>query len=67
MPAHTISEHDRRMAQKCVECPVCTRARRRQKGLAYWVVRSVEGRICPFCRAYERVYGRKAHEPLPRA
>ena len=21
--------------------------------------------VCPNCKAYERVYGRKAHEPLP--
>ncbi len=26
---------------------------------------STETRVCPFCRAYERVYGRKAHEPIP--
>jgi hypothetical protein len=26
-------------------------------------VKKIEARLCPFCRAYERVYGRKAHEP----
>jgi hypothetical protein len=25
-------------------------------------VRSVENGICPFCRAYERVHGKKSHE-----
>jgi hypothetical protein len=25
-------------------------------------VRNVENGICPFCRAYERVHGKKAHE-----
>jgi hypothetical protein len=25
-------------------------------------VKKIESKICPFCRAYERVYGRKAHE-----
>jgi hypothetical protein len=25
----------------------------------------IEGGMCPQCRAYEKVYGRKAHEPLP--
>jgi hypothetical protein len=25
-------------------------------------VRKVEGRVCPFCRAYELVFGHKAHE-----
>jgi hypothetical protein len=34
-----ITEKDRAMARRCVECPVC--------------------------RAYEKVYGRKAHEPAP--
>ncbi len=26
----------------------------------------VESKACPFCRAYERVHGRKAHESGPR-
>ena len=30
-----------------------------------WFVRHIEGSLCPYCRAYERVYGRKAHEPVP--
>jgi hypothetical protein len=25
-------------------------------------VKKIEATLCPFCRAYERVYGRKAHE-----
>jgi hypothetical protein len=25
-------------------------------------VKQIESSLCPFCRAYERVYGRKAHE-----
>ncbi len=62
-----ITQRDRRTARMCVKCPVCTRARRRQKGLPYRVVRSVERRIRPFCRACERVYGRKTHERLPSA
>ncbi|HPB68141.1 MAG TPA: hypothetical protein PLT76_10275 [Candidatus Omnitrophota bacterium] len=60
-----ITEQDRQMAQKCVECPVCQNARRTQKGFSFWFVKTIENRICPFCRAYERVYGRKAHEPVP--
>lgn len=52
------------LARVCVNCAICRRARRKQKGLAYELVRRVEERICPFCRAYERVYGRKAHEPV---
>lgn len=63
--AESTSEKDRARAQRCVECPVCRRARRRQRGIAFWLVKRVEGRVCPYCRAYERVYGRKAHEPPP--
>jgi len=48
-----------------MNCRVCAHARRKQKGLAFRLVKSVEESLCPFCRAYERVYGRKAHEPLP--
>jgi hypothetical protein len=58
-----ITEKDRAKAQHCVECPVCKRARRKQKGFAYWFVRIIEGGACPYCTAYEKVYGRKAHEP----
>jgi len=58
-----VTEKDRARAQRCIECLVCKRARLKQSGLAYWLVRIVEGRVCPWCAAYERVYGRKAHEP----
>jgi uncharacterized protein CbrC (UPF0167 family) len=59
-----ITDRDRARAQRCVECPVCTRARRKQRGWAFWLVKKVESRLCPFCRAYEKVYGRKSHEPV---
>lgn len=59
----TITEKDRQMALKCVECPACTKARKKQKGLIFWFVKSIEGDICPYCKAYEKVYGKKAHEP----
>jgi len=49
-----------------MHCPVCRHARKVQKGMAYQFVRTIEGRRCPFCRAYEKVYGRKAHEPIER-
>jgi len=57
-----ITQLERAMARVCESCPVCRRARRKQDGLAYRFVKGVEGQICPFCRAYERVHGRKAHE-----
>ena len=59
-----ITDRDRARAQRCVECPVCTRARRKQRGLTFWLVKRVESRLCPFCQAYEKVYGRKSHEPV---
>ena len=59
-----ITDRDRTLAQRCVECPVCTRARRKQRGVAFWFVKQVEGSVCPFCQAYEKVYGRKSHQPV---
>ena len=58
-----IREGDLSLARVCERCPVCRHARNRQKGAAYRFVRTVEGDLCPFCKAYERVHGRKAHEP----
>ncbi len=60
-----ITDKDREMAQKCVECPVCAHARRKQRGIIFWFVKKIEGGVCPYCKAYERVYGKKAHEALP--
>ncbi len=54
---------DRALAAVCETCPVCRRARKRQAGWSFRFVRRVETGVCPFCRAYERVHGRKAHEP----
>ena len=61
----TITGKDKVKAQVCDVCLICKRARKKQKGLAYWFVKKVEGNICSFCIAYEKVYGRKAHEPIP--
>jgi hypothetical protein len=59
-----ITDWDRKMARFCVICTVCSHARKKQKGAAFWFVQKIEGKLCPFCKAYERVYGRKAHQPL---
>jgi hypothetical protein len=64
MPPKPPSQRDLAWAKICLKCLVCRHARKRQKGAAYWLTRNVESRICPFCRAYERVYGRKACAPL---
>ena len=65
MPDTTITEKDKKLAKQCLECPLCKRARRNQKGLIFWFVKKLEGSVCPACKAYEKVYGRKAHEPTP--
>jgi len=62
----SISARDLKKAKRCLDCPVCRHARKKQKGLAFWFVKALEGNLCPYCRAYEKVYGRKAHESLPR-
>ena len=59
-----ITSLDRALARVCETCPLCRPARRNQQGLANRFVRGIEVNICPFCRAYERVHGRKAHEPI---
>ncbi|HYG36364.1 MAG TPA: hypothetical protein VEC99_16340 [Clostridia bacterium] len=64
MKTKPITELDRALARVCLNCPVCKNARKKQKGAAFWLTSKVETRVCPFCRAYERVYGRKAHQPL---
>jgi hypothetical protein len=56
-------DFDKTLANVCLRCPACRHARKRQRGFLFQLVRRVESRLCPFCRAYERVYGRKAHAP----
>lgn len=59
-----ISQLDRSLARICELCPLCRYARRSQQGIAYSIVKKVETSLCPFCRAYGRVHGMKAHERL---
>ncbi len=65
MEKKAISEKDLKLAEMCRNCKVCSHARRKQKGIAYWFVKHIESGVCPACAAYERVYGRKAHETEP--
>ena len=60
-----ITDRDRELAKACMECKVCQTARIQQKGFAFWFVKVIERGVCPQCKAYEKVYGRKAHEPIP--
>jgi len=61
----TISDRDRKLAEGCLKCPACKHARKKQRGFLFWFVNTVEGKLCPQCRAYEKVYGHKAHEKIP--
>lgn len=53
---------DRALAKVCELCPACLHARHHQQGVVYSFVKKIEVEICPFCKAYERVHGKKAHE-----
>lgn len=64
MNSMSVTEKDRQKAKKCLECPVCRKAREAQKGFLFWFVKTIEGGLCPYCRAYEKVYGKRAHEPM---
>lgn len=64
MQTRQPTKRDLALARVCLSCPVCRHARKQQKGPAFWLTSKVENRLCPFCRAFERVYGRKSHEPI---
>ena len=59
-----VTDRDRAMARVCLACPVCRHGRKKQRGFLFGFVKCVEAKVCPFCQAYERVYGRKPHEPI---
>jgi hypothetical protein len=62
---NSITTQDRQKAEICLKkCPICKGARAKQRGFRFWFVKNIEGGICPACKAYEKVYGRKAHEQL---
>jgi len=62
MDETAVTSLDRTLAKVCEMCPVCLHARHHQKGMVFNFVKTVEVNICPFCKAYERVHGKKAHE-----
>ncbi len=65
MENQTITEKEHKLAKQCLECALCKRARIKQRGLIFWFVKKLESGLCPACKAYEKVYNRKAHEPMP--
>jgi len=62
MSSDGITDKDRELAAQCAACPLCKRAREKQRGLLFLFVKFLEGGVCPACKAYEKVYGKKAHE-----
>lgn len=54
----------KKKAAACLNCPICSRAREKQKGLAYLFTKYIDRKLCPNCRAFETVTGQLAHEPL---
>lgn len=62
MQSFEITDDDRKKAAFCRDsCPACRYARKKQSGWIFKFVKYVEGDYCPYCKAYEKVYGKKAH------
>lgn len=54
----------RGLAKFCKDrCPICRRARAKQRGVAYVLTRYIDAPVCPACRSYKAVYGRASYEP----
>lgn len=60
----TITDKDRELAKQCLDCKLCQKAREKQKGFVYMFVKWLDASICPACKAYEKVYGKKAYDPV---
>jgi len=55
---------DRSMANICESCPIFQPCEKKATGSGLQFIKTIENRICPFCQAHEKVYGRKAHETV---
>lgn len=44
------------MARRCDKCPLCTRARANPDSL-FGKAMALHGKLCPFWRAWQQVYG----------
>ena len=63
--AQSITDKDRQEADYCLtKCTGCTGARKNQKGFKYWVVKLIGVNFCPNCKAYAKVYGQRAYQPI---
>lgn len=54
-------------AEFCLQgCPVCRKGREKGKGFLYGMTRlEAKLKLCPWCRAYEKVYGVPAYRKPP--
>jgi hypothetical protein len=43
------------------KCPMCVKGRDKGKGFFYQLLK-IEAKVCPKCKAYQKVYGVKAWE-----
>ena len=59
-----ITEKDRAMAQRCIECGLCQKMRVNPKGFVFRLINKIKGSLCPYCKAYEKVYGHKVRESV---
>ncbi|OKY78414.1 MAG: hypothetical protein BTN85_0905 [Candidatus Methanohalarchaeum thermophilum] len=57
-----VDEDLKKKADFCKDkCPVCNRAREGKK-ISKFFVKHIDRKVCPMCKAYEEVYGKKAYE-----
>ena len=62
-----FDEKTLKRADYCLEkCTVCVKGREKGKGLFYLLAKVDNGLgLCPFCKAYKKVYGVPAYEKPP--
>jgi|GEM_PF-1313047 hypothetical protein len=49
-----ISEKERAMAKKCLECALCKQARQKQRGFAFWFVKKSRAACAPIAKPMRR-------------
>mgnify|MGYP005835681651 CR=1 FL=1 len=62
-----VDEKTRKRAEMCMnKCTVCKLGREKGSGFFHWMVKmEAKLKLCPWCRAYEKVYGVPAYEKPP--
>lgn len=67
--AKEFDEKTLKKAEFCLKgCPMCRIGREKGKGVLFGMVKvEAKLKLCPWCRAYEKVYGVPAYEKPPQA